>query len=246
MAHVPRGAALIPNPLSGAPGFFIHRMAAFPGIPVLLQAMFPWVKPLVAGKRKSRISLFSMAPESSFAGIMEESMRRFPDVEIGFLPDHRRRNGLSRARCVPRRRLCAHRGMRGGIPGRSWPGPDTRSCTGRRSGETMRNLTMGKAAAILVLAGLLLPPAAAVSADSLSHGWRRSGGGFWGERPEMHEGISENGISVELTLPPGADVSYEKEGKWSADNAAIRMSVDNVVSPPGTNICRGRRSFPSR
>jgi molybdenum cofactor synthesis domain-containing protein len=86
MAHVPEGAALIPNPLSGAPGFHIHRMAAFPGIPLLLQAMFPWVKPLVAGPRRTRIGLYAMAPESSFAGIMEELLRRFPDVGIGSYP----------------------------------------------------------------------------------------------------------------------------------------------------------------
>jgi len=86
MAHVPRGATLIPNPLSGAPGFHICRMAVFPGIPLLLQAMFPWVKPLVAGSRRTRISLYSMAPESSYAGIMEDSMASFPDVEIGSYP----------------------------------------------------------------------------------------------------------------------------------------------------------------
>jgi molybdenum cofactor synthesis domain-containing protein len=86
MAHVPEGAELIPNPLSGAPGFHIARMAVFPGIPILLQAMFPWVKRLVAGSRKTRIALYSMAPESSFAGIMEEMMRSYPDVGIGSYP----------------------------------------------------------------------------------------------------------------------------------------------------------------
>ncbi len=86
MAHVPEGAQLIPNPLSGAPGFHIGRMAVFPGIPLLLQAMFPWVKPLVAGSRKTRIMLFSMAPESAFAGIMEVLMGTYPDVGIGSYP----------------------------------------------------------------------------------------------------------------------------------------------------------------
>lgn len=86
MAYVPEGAELIPNPLSGAPGFHICRMAVFPGVPLLLQAMFPWVKPLVAGSRKTRIALYSMAGESSFAGIMEELMASFPDVGIGSYP----------------------------------------------------------------------------------------------------------------------------------------------------------------
>lgn len=86
MAHVPEGATLIPNPLSPAPGFFIHRMAVFPGVPKMLQAMLDWVKPMISGRRKSRITLYTMAPESSYAGIMKEMMAEFPDVGIGSYP----------------------------------------------------------------------------------------------------------------------------------------------------------------
>ena len=86
MAHVPEGATLIPNPLSGAPGFHVHRMAVFPGIPRLLQAMFEWVRPLVSGARKTRITLYSMAPESSYAGIMKDIIASYPDIRIGSYP----------------------------------------------------------------------------------------------------------------------------------------------------------------
>jgi molybdenum cofactor synthesis domain-containing protein len=86
MAQVPRGATLIPNPLSPAPGFFIDRMAVFPGVPRMLQAMFGWVKPMVSGHRKSRVILYAMAPESSYAGIMKAAMTAFPDVGIGSYP----------------------------------------------------------------------------------------------------------------------------------------------------------------
>jgi molybdenum cofactor synthesis domain-containing protein len=86
MAQVPRGATLIPNPLSPAPGFFIDRMAVFPGVPRMLQAMFGWVKPMVSGHRKSRVILYAMAPESSYAGIMKTAMTAFPDVGIGSYP----------------------------------------------------------------------------------------------------------------------------------------------------------------
>ena len=86
MAHVPEGAMLIPNPLSGAPGFFVGRIAAFPGIPRLLHEMFEWIRPLVAGKRKSRVTLLSQASESSYAGIMGEAQSAFPDVGIGSYP----------------------------------------------------------------------------------------------------------------------------------------------------------------
>jgi len=86
MAQVPLGATLIPNPLSPAPGFFIDRMAVFPGVPGMLQAMFEWVRPMVSGRRKSRVTLYAMAPESSYAGIMKEAMTAFPDVGIGSYP----------------------------------------------------------------------------------------------------------------------------------------------------------------
>jgi molybdopterin-biosynthesis enzyme MoeA-like protein len=86
MALVPQGATLIPNPLSPAPGFFIDRMAIFPGVPRMLQAMFEWVKPMVSGRRRSRVTFFSMAPESSYAGIMKEAMTAFPEIGIGSYP----------------------------------------------------------------------------------------------------------------------------------------------------------------
>ncbi len=86
MAQVPEGSALIPNPLSGAPGFFVGRMAAFPGIPRLLREMFAWIRPHVAGTRKSRVTLLSQAPESEYAGIMGEMQAAYPDVSIGSYP----------------------------------------------------------------------------------------------------------------------------------------------------------------
>lgn len=86
MAQVPQGAELIPNPVSAAPGFHVARMAAFPGIPQLLHVMIDWVKPLVSGVRKSRVTLYSGAPESSYAGIMREAMEAFPDVRVGSYP----------------------------------------------------------------------------------------------------------------------------------------------------------------
>lgn len=86
MAQVPEGATLIPNPVSAAPGFYIGRMAAFPGIPRLLHEMFGWIRPLVEGRRKSRVTLFSRAPESAFAGIMREAMEAFPAVSVGSYP----------------------------------------------------------------------------------------------------------------------------------------------------------------
>jgi molybdenum cofactor synthesis domain-containing protein len=86
MAKVPDGAVLIPNPLSAAPGFLVARMAVFPGIPRLLQEMFVWIKPFVEGRRGGRVTLYSHAPESTYAGIMRETIAAFPGVSIGSYP----------------------------------------------------------------------------------------------------------------------------------------------------------------
>ncbi len=110
MAQVPEGATLIPNPLSGAPGFFVGRMAAFPGIPRLLREMFGWIRPYVAGRRKSRVTLLSQAPESRYAGIMAEVQAAFPDVGIGSYPtieSEYRVRIVFRADDPARARMCA-------------------------------------------------------------------------------------------------------------------------------------------
>lgn len=86
MARVPEGAILIPNPISAAPGFFVDRMAVFPGIPRLLREMFVWIKPFVEGKKGGRVILYSHAPESTYAGIMRETIAAFPGVSIGSYP----------------------------------------------------------------------------------------------------------------------------------------------------------------
>lgn len=86
MAQVPEGATLIPNPVSAAPGFYIAGMAAFPGIPRLLHEMFGWLRPLVLGRRKSRVILYSKAPEAAFAGIMRDAIDSYPGVSVGSYP----------------------------------------------------------------------------------------------------------------------------------------------------------------
>ena len=86
MAHVPEGAELIPNPVSAAPGFYIDGIAAFPGVPVILHGMFDWVRSRIRGTPQSRVTLFSDAPESKYAGLMKEVMERFPEVGIGSYP----------------------------------------------------------------------------------------------------------------------------------------------------------------
>jgi hypothetical protein len=107
-----------------------------------------------------------------------------------------------------------------------------------------RNPFPARAMLCLVLAASLLAPVPAISADEDTHGWRRSGTGFWGEEPAVHAGFSDNGIALEMTLPPGTGVSFGREGSWASDNASIRMSTDNVV--PGKNEYHpGEAEFPA-
>jgi molybdenum cofactor synthesis domain-containing protein len=86
MAKVPDGAILIPNSVSAAPGFFVARIAAFPGIPRLLHEMFGWIRPYVVGHRVNKVVLYSRAPESSYAGIMADAMAAFRKVSVGSYP----------------------------------------------------------------------------------------------------------------------------------------------------------------
>ncbi len=111
MAQVPEGAVLIPNPVSAAPGFFVARMAVFPGIPRLLHEMFGWLRPLVEGKREGRVTLFSRAPESAYAGIMRETKAAFPEVRIGSYPlldSEYRVRVVFRAKEISRASACAN------------------------------------------------------------------------------------------------------------------------------------------
>jgi len=57
--------------------------------------------------------------------------------------------------------------------------------------------------------------------ETISVQWR-------GPLPERHVGATDNGISVEVTMPPGTGVSYRRAGRWEPASAALRFSADNV------------------
>lgn len=58
--------------------------------------------------------------------------------------------------------------------------------------------------------------------------WDESTAGRWESLPERHVGSTDNGISVEATMPPGTGVSYRRVGRWAPGSAALRFGVDNV------------------
>ncbi len=64
--------------------------------------------------------------------------------------------------------------------------------------------------------------------DSASEKWEESTPGRWESLPERHVGATDNGISVEVTMPPGTGVSYRRVGRWEPAPVALRFAADNV------------------
>ncbi len=87
MAMIPAGAALIPNPLSAAPGFIVENVYVMAGVPVIMHAMMDYVADIIEGGAvvKSR-TVESSLGESRIAGGLGEVQSRFSHVDIGSYP----------------------------------------------------------------------------------------------------------------------------------------------------------------
>ncbi len=88
MARIPKGAALINNPLTGAPGFQIGNVFVLAGVPAVLRAMLTDVAPrLKAGAPPKSVSI--RAPglrEGDIAGELGNIAGQFPALSIGSYP----------------------------------------------------------------------------------------------------------------------------------------------------------------
>src|SRR5947199_1961677 len=91
MAMVPEGAALLPNPISRAPGFQIGNVFVLPGVPSIMQGIFEQLRyRLVGGQKLLSRSVSCQLAEGTLArdlGILQE---RYSDLEIGSYPYFRR------------------------------------------------------------------------------------------------------------------------------------------------------------
>jgi molybdopterin-biosynthesis enzyme MoeA-like protein len=86
MGEFPSGADLIDNPVMAAPGFRMENVFVLPGIPELVEAMFPIVESwLERGNIEQREFTVTIA-ESDYSDLMEEAQRQFPEIEIGSYP----------------------------------------------------------------------------------------------------------------------------------------------------------------
>jgi len=87
MTRVPRGAALVLNKISGAPGFWIGNVIVMAGIPSVMQAMLDFVTPkLKTGARMLSESVRADCREGDIGTELGAIAKKHPDVVIGSYP----------------------------------------------------------------------------------------------------------------------------------------------------------------
>ena len=87
MAKMPRGAGLIYNPSSSAPGFYVKNVFTLPGVPTILQSMMPFVEQLIIGGEKVySVTVQAHLPESKIGKDLGGLQKRFKDLSLGSYP----------------------------------------------------------------------------------------------------------------------------------------------------------------
>lgn len=87
MAQIPVGGVLIPNPVSGAPGFQIDNVYVMAGVPRIMQAMMDHVASgLNGGAVVQSRTVPSRLPESVVAAELGDIQKRYDTVDIGSYP----------------------------------------------------------------------------------------------------------------------------------------------------------------
>ena len=87
MTKIPKGAELVENPVSKAPGFKIENVFVMAGIPKIMQGMLEGAKiHLSGGKPVISESIDVFMPESFIAEELSNLQDKFKDVEIGSYP----------------------------------------------------------------------------------------------------------------------------------------------------------------
>ena len=87
MARIPEGAALIDNPISGAPGFSLCNVHVMAGVPAIFEAMLAGLLPrLTGGAPLISASLRVDRPEGELAGPLADYAAAHPDLSFGSYP----------------------------------------------------------------------------------------------------------------------------------------------------------------
>ena len=87
MARIPRGAALVANKVSGAPGFWIGNVITMAGIPTVMQAMLDEVAPkLKTGTKLISETIRADAKEGDVGTELGAIAKAHPETIIGSYP----------------------------------------------------------------------------------------------------------------------------------------------------------------
>jgi molybdenum cofactor synthesis domain-containing protein len=87
MADMPKGAYLIDNPISSAPGFRIENVYVLAGVPIIAKAMFEQIKGnLAGGPPLLARTIRAFIPEGELAGGLAALQNDFPDLGLGSYP----------------------------------------------------------------------------------------------------------------------------------------------------------------
>ncbi|TNE28079.1 MAG: competence/damage-inducible protein A [Alphaproteobacteria bacterium] len=90
MAAVPEGAALINNPVSGAPGFKMENVYVLAGVPRIMQGMLEgFIDGLIGGDPMLSNTITCDLYESQVAKDLGALQDKYPDVSIGSYPQYR-------------------------------------------------------------------------------------------------------------------------------------------------------------
>ena len=84
MIWMPRGANLILNPTSGAPGFYVENVFVLPGVPSILKSMLGGIKNKIVGGNPILSNTISLRTfESHIAESLTKVQNKYQNVEIG-------------------------------------------------------------------------------------------------------------------------------------------------------------------
>ena len=88
MARIPKGADLVVNAVSRAPGFWIGNVIVMAGVPLIMQAMMDVVGPRLAAGPPVLVETVEagQVPEGTYAVRLEEIARAYPCVSVGSYP----------------------------------------------------------------------------------------------------------------------------------------------------------------
>jgi molybdenum cofactor synthesis domain-containing protein len=87
MARIPKGAELVKNKISTAPGFWLGNVIVMAGVPAIMQAMLDEVAPkLKTGVKMLSETVCANAREGDIGTELAEIARAIPEVTIGSYP----------------------------------------------------------------------------------------------------------------------------------------------------------------